>query len=77
MDVVEATEQEGDRVQGDTPDVKTYNGGQFDATVVFGGIDGSHSARNRCYIIDPEMFRSPYRRCKDNIIAKQSGTASM
>ena len=72
MDVVETTDEEGGRGWGDTPDGKTDNGGiggQFDAIVVFGGTDGSHSARNHCYIIDPEMVRSSYCRCKDQIIS--------
>ena len=65
---------------GDTSDGKTYNGGiggQFDAILIFGGTDGSHSVKNRCYIIDPEMVILLYSRCKDQIIAVKSATASM
>ena len=46
LDVVEATEEDGDRVWGDTLDGKTDNGwigGKFDAIVVFGGTYGSHT----------------------------------
>ena len=78
--VVEATEEEGDRGWGDTTDGNNDNGeigGQFGDIIVFGGTDGSYSAQNHCYIIDPEMVRLSYRRCKDQIKAEKSGTASV
>ena len=80
MDVVETTDEEGGRGWGDTPDGKTDNGGiggQFDAIIVFGDTDGPQSDQNRCYIIDPEMVRLSYGLCKDQIMAKKSGTAYM